>query len=178
MLEIWTDGSCNPNPGYGSWAFVILRDGELIKQCSGFEENTTNNRMEYKGLIEAFDYITKNNILFKAISAFSDSNLLVRTINLWMPKWKAQEWKRKKSRPISNLDLVLQLDSIVQQYLFEITWVKGHSDIRWNEYCDDLCRKEFHRRNLPCFEDLRTDAAMNYFLADEREIELDSSNQH
>lgn len=26
MTEIYTDGACEPNPGPGSWAFVVVRD--------------------------------------------------------------------------------------------------------------------------------------------------------
>ena len=53
QITITADGACSPNPGKGGWA-AILRYGEARKEISGSEENTTNNRMELRAIIEAF----------------------------------------------------------------------------------------------------------------------------
>ncbi len=42
-MNIWTDGSCYPNPGPGGWAWLNEETGE--SDCGG-EHDTTNNRME------------------------------------------------------------------------------------------------------------------------------------
>ena len=52
MIKIYTDGSCLTNPGNGGWAAIINEDGE-IKEISGSEKNTTNNRMELLAPINA-----------------------------------------------------------------------------------------------------------------------------
>lgn len=46
-IKIYTDGGCDPNPGPGGWA-VILVDWKTgkVKEISGSESQTTNNRME------------------------------------------------------------------------------------------------------------------------------------
>ena len=44
---IYTDGACSGNPGPGGWG-AILRYGNIIKEISGGEEETTNNKMEEK----------------------------------------------------------------------------------------------------------------------------------
>jgi len=44
-VEIWTDGGCKPNPGPGGWA-AILKFRGTVKELSGGEADTTNNRME------------------------------------------------------------------------------------------------------------------------------------
>ena len=44
-VEIFTDGACSGNPGPGGWG-ALLRMGEVEKEMSGGEDNTTNNRME------------------------------------------------------------------------------------------------------------------------------------
>ena len=49
---IYTDGACSGNPGDGGWG-AILKYGEAEKEISGFEKDTTNNRMELKAAIEA-----------------------------------------------------------------------------------------------------------------------------
>jgi ribonuclease HI len=162
-LEIWTDGSCWPNPGNGAWAFVILSNDEVIVEKSGFCQNVTNNRMEYQALIEAFDYIKREKIWYERLKVYSDSNLLVQTITQWMERWKSNGWRRTVGRslkPIANLDLVKKLDQIKSEYDFDIKWVKGHADIKWNERCDQLCRLEFNNRGLKSFEELREEGKL------------------
>ena len=51
-IEIFTDGACSGNPGPGGFG-AILRYNEHIKEISGGEAETTNNRMELRGVIEA-----------------------------------------------------------------------------------------------------------------------------
>ena len=51
-MKIYTDGSCEGNPGPGGWAALILLDGKK-KEISGGEKLTTNNRMELTAAIKA-----------------------------------------------------------------------------------------------------------------------------
>ena len=51
-VEIFTDGACSCNPGPGGWGAVLRYKG-TEKEISGGERNTTNNRMELTGVIEA-----------------------------------------------------------------------------------------------------------------------------
>jgi hypothetical protein len=32
LIEVYTDGSCLGNPGAGGWAFLILKDDQLISK--------------------------------------------------------------------------------------------------------------------------------------------------
>ena len=45
LVEIHTDGACSGNPGPGGWG-AVLRWRGLDKELSGYEPDTTNNRME------------------------------------------------------------------------------------------------------------------------------------
>ena len=51
-VVIYTDGACSGNPGPGGYG-VILMCGNVKKELSGGEADTTNNRMELRGPIEA-----------------------------------------------------------------------------------------------------------------------------
>lgn len=53
-VEIFTDGACSGNPGPGGYG-VVLRCGEHIKELSGGERETTNNRMELTGVIRGLE---------------------------------------------------------------------------------------------------------------------------
>ena len=57
-VEIYTDGACSGNPGAGGWG-ALLRYGNIEKELSGGEVNTTNNRMELTAVIEALKALKK-----------------------------------------------------------------------------------------------------------------------
>lgn len=78
----YTDGSCLKNPGFGGWAY-ILRYNQHQKEGFGAEANTTNNRMELKAIIEALKALKEP----CEISLFTDSNLMVQSINEWLEAW-------------------------------------------------------------------------------------------
>ncbi|MEN6439979.1 MAG: RNase H family protein, partial [Syntrophobacter sp.] len=51
-VYIFTDGACSGNPGPGGWGAVI-KTGAEVKELSGGDPHTTNNRMELTAAIEA-----------------------------------------------------------------------------------------------------------------------------
>ena len=131
---VFTDGSCDPNPGRGGWGFVWVRDNEIIEFGSGFEPETTNNRMELQALIEAYRILPRDG----AFTIYSDSQLCVNTITTWAAGWERRGWKRKTG-PIKNLDLVRELYALSKSHPdCELKWIKAHDGSRWNEYADVL----------------------------------------
>ena len=131
---IFTDGSCDPNPGPGGWGLVWVEAGEIRQELNGRDPDTTNNRMELKALIEALKLLDEAT----EISVYSDSQLCVKTINEWAAGWEARGWKRK-SGPIKNLDLVQELWALAQaRPSVAFKWIKAHDGSRWNEYADAL----------------------------------------
>ncbi|MEG2450842.1 MAG: RNase H family protein, partial [Clostridia bacterium] len=51
-IKIYTDGACSGNPGIGGWAAVLIFN-QHIKEISGYDKATTNNRMELFAVIQA-----------------------------------------------------------------------------------------------------------------------------
>ena len=49
---IYTDGACKGNPGVGGWGAILSYKDES-KKIYGYEEDTTNNRMELTAAIQA-----------------------------------------------------------------------------------------------------------------------------
>ena len=49
-VDIFTDGACSGNPGVGGWAAVLVFNG-IKKEISGYDKQTTNNRMEMFAVI-------------------------------------------------------------------------------------------------------------------------------
>ena len=131
---IFTDGSCDPNPGAGGWGFVWVEDDEIIKTGNGAAPDTTNNRMELQALIEAFKILPQDGVF----TLYSDSQLCVNTITQWAAGWEKRGWKRKTG-PIKNLDLVQELYALSKSHPdCKLRWIKAHDGTRWNEYADVL----------------------------------------
>ena len=101
---VFTDGSCEGNPGPGGWGFVWVENDGIVAQKSGRDPATTNNRMELTALIEAFRALPSD----AAVTVYSDSDLCVKTVNEWAAGWERRGWRRKTG-PIANLELVQAL---------------------------------------------------------------------
>jgi ribonuclease HI len=131
---VFTDGSCDPNPGPGGWGFVWVEENEIIEQKHGSHPDTTNNRMELTALIEAYEVLPADGVF----TMYSDSQLCVKTVNEWAAGWEKRGWKRKTG-PIKNLDLVRRLYALsIAKPGVELKWIKAHDGSRWNEYADAL----------------------------------------
>ena len=75
---IYTDGASRGNPGNSAWAYIILNNGIIETQNSGFCEFATNNLAEYSAVINALSDAQKQG--FKDILLYSDSQLIVRQL--------------------------------------------------------------------------------------------------
>ena len=131
---VFTDGSCEGNPGPGGWGFVWVDNDEVVAEQSGTDPDTTNNRMELKALIEAYKKLPAD----AEITIHSDSQLCVKTVNEWAVGWEKRGWRRK-SGPIANLALVKELYALANAHpTVTLQWIKAHDGTRWNEYADAL----------------------------------------
>lgn len=130
-IEIFTDGSCKGNPGPGGWAALLLDEFALkpFMIVKGHEAETTNNRMEMIAAIESLRYLYENHLQNHTIVLYSDSRLLVETLN--------KNWKRK-----ANLDLWEELDELNEEFNVTYVWVRGHAHNKWNNECDKIAVQE------------------------------------
>jgi ribonuclease HI len=137
IVEIYTDGSCLGNPGFGGWAAILLYK-EHRKEISGNELNTTNNRMEMRAVIEALKTLKKPN---EEILIYTDSKYVMDGITKWIFGWKKNGWKSADKKPVKNLELWQELDFQVSRHEIKWKWVKGHSGNHFNEAVDELAKK-------------------------------------
>lgn len=136
-ITIYTDGSCLGNPGPGGWGAILI-SGKHRKEISAGYKKTTNNRMEFMAFIEALKAIKSHN---NKITIYSDSNLLVQSINNgWIKSWKSKGWKNSKKEIPQNLDLVREIDRLNNIYKPKLVWVKAHAGNEENENVDELAK--------------------------------------
>jgi ribonuclease HI len=134
VLELWADGACSGNPGPGGWG-AVLRMGDHIRELSGGDPQTTNNRMELTAVLEGLRAITRPvDVLIHV-----DSSYVERAFTQgWLAGWRRNGWRTADRKPVKNRDLWEQLADEVERH--RVTWkrVKGHSGVELNERADAL----------------------------------------
>ena len=130
----YTDGACKGNPGAGGWgAHLIFSDGRT-QDLYGGDKETTNNRMELMGAIQALTHSP----LEHNLEIWTDSSYVKKGITEWIEGWKKRGWKTASKKPVANQDLWQQLDELCQQRDVDWHWVKGHAGHAGNEKADEL----------------------------------------
>jgi ribonuclease HI len=132
-VTIYTDGACDPNPGIGGWAAILIK-GEHKKILTGGQRDTTNNRMELTAAIEALRALTKP----CRVTLFTDSEYVRNAIVLgWLNNWIKKGW-RNSGGPVKNRDLWEQLLEQINRHQIDWHWVRGHDSDPLNNECDRL----------------------------------------
>lgn len=132
---IYTDGACRGNPGPGGWA-AILHYHQHLREISGGEDSTTNNRMELTAVIKALDLLKRP----MDVKVFSDSQYVVLGITQWIFDWRRRNWQRKTGR-LENRELWMKLDKLNQKHRIIWKWVRGHSNDSMNDRVDRLAKE-------------------------------------
>jgi ribonuclease HI len=138
LVQLFTDGACSGNPGPGGWAYILKHPASgQVRDASGAEAVTTNNRMELAGAIEGLTSLKRR----CRVELITDSQYVAKGIAEWMPKWKAQGWQRKEGgrlKPVMNVDLWQRIDALLAQHEVRVTHVLGHNGHPENEACDRM----------------------------------------
>jgi ribonuclease HI len=122
----YTDGSIEINSGgIGAWSYVLIQGDKFIQSNVGIEKNSTNNRVELMGIIEAAKVESVKLI-------YSDSQY---SINVLSGLWKSK----------MNLDLIVPGKELIKNKIIELKWIKGHSGHKWNDLADYLAGDEVVR---------------------------------
>jgi ribonuclease HI len=130
-LIAYTDGSCQPNPGPGGWGYILhehCKDGFIVETISkGYENKTTNNRMELMAVVSLLDQVSK----------FGAGSVKIYSDSMYVINCAKGVWSRKK-----NVDLWKLYDDVVSgvRVSIEYEWVKGHSGDPMNERVDKLAK--------------------------------------
>ena len=135
IVEIFSDGACSGNPGPGGWG-TILRFGGHEKELSGYDPETTNNRMELIGAIAGLEALTRP----CRVRVTTDSEYVKKGMTEWIEGWVKRGWKNTQKKPVANRDLWERLLELADQHQVEWHWVRGHDGHAENERCDALAR--------------------------------------
>jgi ribonuclease HI len=115
-----------------------------VLEKSGAEPETTNNRMELTAVVEGLLALKQPS----SVELLTDSVYVGKGLSEWMPKWKANGWRRKEKdrwAPVKNEDLWRKLDELAALHRIKYTRVAGHSGHTENDRCDELAVAAYQR---------------------------------
>lgn len=137
-VVIYTDGACSGNPGAGGWGAVLFH-GDYKKEISGYEKDTTNNRMELTAVIKSLQMLKSP----CNVELYSDSAYVVNAfLQGWLENWKKNGWIGSDKKQVKNIELWQELDRLINIHNVHFNKVKGHSDNEFNNRCDELATGE------------------------------------
>jgi ribonuclease HI len=138
-IVIYTDGACDPNPGRGGWAALIITANRKM-EISGREDESTNNRMELTAAIRALRSIKEPS----SVTIYTDSQYLQKGIGEWLSGWIRKDW-RTTSGKVANRDLWEELIAAEKPHTVRWEWLRGHDGDPNNQRVDLLARKARQR---------------------------------
>ena len=110
---------------------------ETINEISGYMPDTTNNIMEITAVIEGLKKLK----FACEVEIYSDSSYVVNAFNnFWIQGWIKNNWINSSKEPVKNKELWQELYELTKKHKVKFIKVKGHSDNKYNNRCDELAR--------------------------------------
>jgi ribonuclease HI len=139
-VTIYCDGACSGNQfkgNRGGWG-AVLSYKDAGKEIRGGERNTSNQRMELMGCIEALECLKGEKL---DVLVCSDSAYLVNGMQQkWYERWEKNGWLNYHRKPVENRDLWERLLTLVRRHHVVFRKVAGHTGVVQNERADELAR--------------------------------------
>ena len=137
-VVIYSDGACSGNPGPGGWAAILDYKGNA-KEISGFDPETTNNRMELLAVIKGLLALKERCF----VEVYTDSAYIHNAFSKgWIIAWQNNGWRTAAKKPVENQDLWKLLINETKGHVVKFFKVKGHADSEMNNRCDQLAREQ------------------------------------
>ena len=138
---VYTDGSCNGNPGPGGYA-AILKCGKFYREVVGsVPKTTTNNRMELMAVIRGLSEVKPNS----EVTVFTDSKYIEEAFNSGrVEQWQNNGWRRiRTGTEVVNKDAFSILLSMIKERKLEVKFQKlaAHKGNKLNSRADFLARQ-------------------------------------
>ena len=101
-------------------------------------------RQELTAVVRGLEALTRP----ASVELFTDSVYVGKGLTEWMPKWKANGWRRREGTrwaEVKNEDLWRKLDELIARHRLKYTRVAGHSGHPENDRCDELAVAAYQR---------------------------------
>ena len=145
-IVVFTDGACSGNPGPGGWASIIAYPEGKIHELGGQGEQTTNNKMEIMGVLQALRALQNDK---RTVVIYTDSTYVIRGATQWLYGWKRKGWINSEGQAVSNRELWEEMDRVLRARAkdsVEWKYCRGHRGTPGNERCDEIAVKMSQRK--------------------------------
>lgn len=149
-IRVYADGSCRKSKA-GGWGVITIDQG-VEQEFSGYALETTNNRMELQGPIEALKLLPPG----RAAHITTDSQYVQKGIEEWIKDWRRRGWRTASNEPVKNVGLWKELEALCEERTVTWKWVKGHAGDHYNERADNLAQEaSLHAQTLMALEKIK-----------------------
>ena len=145
IIKIYTDGGYKSDINKGAIAFLVIKEGKQIFECSKIVEEgeMSNTVMEMKAILTALNWLRSNKISPKQymIYLYTDSQQIQISITNWLEKWKKNKWRNSRNKPVKHLELWKKIDNLISNEFpnLYVHWIEGHKGDNYNSRVDELC---------------------------------------
>jgi ribonuclease HI len=141
-IVVFTDGSYKKTKNGILCGYGIYFPNEEIKNISKkfTKKPLTNQRAELYAIYKAIKKIIEN-IGFKKIEIYTDSEYSIKSLTEWIINWKKNNWKTSNNKEVLNQDIIKKIDKKIQKYKNKIFFfhVKAHTNKKdYQSICNDM----------------------------------------
>ncbi|ARF09136.1 ribonuclease H [Catovirus CTV1] len=148
-IIVFTDGSYyktnfgEEKSGYG----IYFPNGELENVSRPFTHKPlTNQRSELYAIFKAIYYIITK-LKVEKIKIYTDSEYSMKSLTMWIKKWKQNNWKTANGKDVKNSDIINNIDKLMTKFKGKIEFyhVNSHTGktddfSKWNDIVDSLAK--------------------------------------
>ena len=162
MYIFYTDGATSSNGqenALGGWAWIEIKDGEVVCTNMYHMGYVTNNICELSAVIDACKNAEANNLengVEEECTIYTDSAYVVNCYEQkWYKNWQANGWLNSKNQPVANRKLWEELIPFFEKTNYHFEKVAGHSGDKYNELVDRMAvaakNPNFNIEEFDCF---------------------------
>ena len=121
-IIIFTDGSCitkTDKCGYGIH-FPNKEYKDISKKFNILPQ--TSQRAELYAIYKAIKKVSKTD-KNNDIKIYSDSEYSIKSITMWIKKWKKNNWKTANGKDVLNQDIIKKIDNIINEHIGKIEFI-------------------------------------------------------
>ena len=137
---IYTDASCDGNPGPGGFAAIIM-EGGFRKEIAGKIPHSTINRMELIDVIKGLHVVKPNS----KVMVYTDSAYVEQAVNEGrLALWQQNGWRRIRTgtEVLCKNDWLVLLEVIrIKRLNVQFRKIAAHKGHKINERVDFLARQ-------------------------------------
>ena len=141
-LLVFTDGSALRNGAAGFAVVWPHHPDHNFAAALPRNNRRTNNRAEYAALVRAFEIADDiDPARTNTLECYTDSMLLVNSVNRWMSGWKRNGWRKRDGGEVLNQDLLRAIDGWTQMRSLTLRHVPAHGRGQaedWKRHYNDL----------------------------------------